>query len=447
MPTRRETLLTAGTVLSVSGGCLSLSGQGEKPATEAETASATSTNTVSTEPRTFTEIQESSGSPTAVGDPTIESVDEEWPVRHRSADRNAYLPDRSVPDTAPTFEWHIGVTGLVPVLADETLYVTGNGRIRAVDALTGASRWVTEPDLPAQRDLHETPAVGNQVVVVQDSDGGVHALDREDGTHRWSRAVTDEHLSGGNPVVEGGTVYAVNDERVFALDEATGETRWEASTGQDPAFGSGVAVAGDRVIAIPNANDVNMDGPKVASFVEGELEWTAEAVEDGYEWPNPPTVAGDTVYVSGGFTVTAYDIETGERRWRAVQPETDRQAYTYYPPVVTDEFVVAAWAGSGGSSTPEHKILGIDRESGDIQWTNDSISVAAMTCVAGSTLLAGTRTWSFAALDVATGERRWELQPDGRAVGSGFVLADDVLFVAGDGTAQRQGGLSAWSWE
>jgi outer membrane protein assembly factor BamB len=93
-----------------------------------------------------------------------------------------------------------------------------DGRLRAVDARTGAPVWTLEEPLFA-------PAVSGSLAVSASSTGVVSAHDAFTGVQQW---VFDSPGQTRGPAIVGDVVYVANDlgERIDALDLATGARLW-----------------------------------------------------------------------------------------------------------------------------------------------------------------------------------------------------------------------------
>jgi outer membrane protein assembly factor BamB len=110
-----------------------------------------------------------------------------------------------------------------PVIANGIAYLGSHpeaptGRLRAVDAATGAARWTIDEPLQA-------PAVLGSLAVSASSTGVVVALDAHTGTERW-RFASEGSTTG--PSIGGDVVFVSNDlgQQIFALDARTGGLLW-----------------------------------------------------------------------------------------------------------------------------------------------------------------------------------------------------------------------------
>jgi alcohol dehydrogenase (cytochrome c) len=212
-----------------------------------------------------------------------------------------------------------------------------------------------------------------------------------------------------SPIVYDGVMYTTSSfNRLFALDAVTGEMLWRYDH-QNPAdlriccgpANRGVAIAGDAILM------ATLDARLLAfDRKTGAILWNSEIADyrKGLSATSAPLVVGDVVIIGvggGEFGIRgfldAFDIETGERRWR-------------------------------------HFTIPTDGEPGIESWTGDSYKTGgAPTWVSGSydassdTLLWATGNpgpdWngdermgdnlfsdSVLAIDPATGERKWHFQ-------------------------------------
>jgi outer membrane protein assembly factor BamB len=121
-----------------------------------------------------------------------------------------------------------------PVVSAGTVFVgSGDGRVYALDAGTGAETWRFQTgDV-----VHSSPAVENGTVFVGSWDSHLYALDEKTGRERW-RFKTGEDQETFNqvgiqssPAVSGGIVYVgCRDGHLYAVDAATGAPKWDLPT-------------------------------------------------------------------------------------------------------------------------------------------------------------------------------------------------------------------------
>jgi outer membrane protein assembly factor BamB len=200
-----------------------------------------------------------------------------------------------------------------------------DGRVRALDAATGALRW----SFPTGGPIKAGAALAGRNAIVGSYDGSLYALDERTGALRWAAVVGARFYA--TPAVAGGRVIdATTDGVVHAFDTRSGAERWSRSIGRF-AY-SAAAVARGR--AYVGSYDHRLYALDVHS---GDIVWT-------YRAPGPvsgaPTVLGNLVYFSSCGSCSSYESNRNARRTFAVDAVTGRLAWRFpdgeYSPVVSD---------------------------------------------------------------------------------------------------------------
>ena len=173
----------------------------------------------------------------------------------------------------------VGKSESSPLVDNGTVYFGDtNGRVFALDAATGAERWVFEAGSPVKA----SPALDDGRLYVDDYAGDVYALDAQTGKVLWHRGWLGSFYSG--PSVANGRVYiGSKNDYVYALSASTGQQLWKFRTGHyvyaSPAVWNGVVLVGSY-----DGNFYAIDGAtgKVDwSFLAGARVGGAASVIDG----------------------------------------------------------------------------------------------------------------------------------------------------------------------
>ncbi|MFC9468554.1 protein kinase domain-containing protein [Streptomyces coelicoflavus] len=272
-------------------------------------------------------------------------------------------------------------------------------RITALDVTDGSRRWdrrVRVDDV--SRDTGHLKSVGNDIRITGVSGGllfygsndHLYAVDADNGDHRWRYMDDTFHPS---PVVAGDAAYAHMDFFFYVLDPRTGAELWDHSF--DPkADGSNIAVtddvllvhSGKKLIAVDlrthqqkwthqAASDaetglVVADGTVYFGTLDGSL-YAVDARSGEEEWRRTfegelwdgrlgegagmPQVAGGTVYFENDAYVSAFDADTGARRWQRKRETGEVSSLD----VVDDTLLV---------TDSDHAMTALDTRSGKPGW-------------------------------------------------------------------------------
>ena len=210
--------------------------------------------------------------------------------------------------------------------------VVSGGRVFAMDAehtvsavsTDGAVLWQV-PLVPARDDAAQAQggglAVAGGTVYAASGFGTVTALEAETGAVRWVQDL-DGTATGAPTIVDGLLYITVADRSGVAIETDTGRVRWRIDAGGDVGNVAGApapAVAGDRVVF--GFGDGSVEG----AFRRGGLRlWRADiagrriglaraGIDD---ITGDPVIAGDTVYAgSHSGRLVALSVFTGARDW------------------------------------------------------------------------------------------------------------------------------------
>ncbi|MGK5443034.1 PQQ-binding-like beta-propeller repeat protein [Micromonospora sp. URMC 105] len=283
----------------------------------------------------------------------------------------------------------------------------------AVGLADGRVRW--RSPLPAGHQLALVDEVGGNVVVTSDPGGEPESalLDHDSGRVRWRQPGVAVPTRDGGLLLEKMEPDRI---RVRGVDPGSGAVRWSATAGAGTLGyrydDRGVA----QVVLITNAGRV-----EVRDSDTGRLGSAFQVPPARGPAADYTQVAGDVLLTDGGpGQVAAYDLDTGDLRWRT-------------PVDPANPFARACGGGicvaQGDTGT---RVL--DPSTGRVRWTDDRWSPA---WPLGDQLLAigsgpGGDRESFALLDPATGRMRVELgpwQPISTEVAGGRLVEGRMLTV------------------
>ncbi|HSN71179.1 MAG TPA: PQQ-binding-like beta-propeller repeat protein [Steroidobacteraceae bacterium] len=278
------------------------------------------------------------------------------------------------------FEWRQSVGAAVrarPTLDGAHLYVVADdGRLSKLDAASGRIRWQRTvdsggpPRIPIGEEGTRYDRYASRVIV-QDGrlylggrDGRVRALDAVSGASIWQFATGD--IITAAPALDGDVVVAASfDHHVYGLDIASGKERWrrdlEAAVPGDIVIADGVALAGSRSYDLV-ALDVRTGEPRWQYYY-----W--------FSWiESPAQVVDGTAYVgsSDALSLFAFDVGSGRLLWQTKVP-----GWAWPQPAVRGDEVYVATIGLGsGEGRRNGAVTAMDRRSGEILWVHRAAPIA-----------------------------------------------------------------------
>lgn len=147
-----------------------------------------------------------------------------------------------------------------------------------------------------------------------------------------------------------------------------------------------------------------------------------------------PVIAEGTIFVNDDGVVTALDAETGERQW---QSEPDLYGSRGATLALADDVLVVGSAG----------VHGVDPETGDDRWAREEPGYRPI--VSDDLVYVNDNDASILALDVSTGETRWQVSVPNH-VSNHRVDEDGRLFTLDNRNVVRgfeAGGDELWSYD
>jgi outer membrane protein assembly factor BamB len=215
----------------------------------------------------------------------------------------------------------IGPSESSPLVVAGVVYVGDwDGRVWALDARTGRTRWVTK--LPGQ--VKGGVAASGRRLFVGDYSGHVSALSARSGRVLWSAKAQPRFGSTGTfyatPAVAYGRVYVgATDGKMYSFGATTGKLRWSTSTGGY--VYSSAAVWRDRVFAGSYSHTFYC-----FDAATGAVRWRFRA--NGPISGSPTVIAGRVYFATLARRTYALDARTGALVWSFPDGK--------YSPVVAD---------------------------------------------------------------------------------------------------------------
>lgn len=339
----------------------------------------------------------------------------EWATVQRDPGHTGYVPDGDLPERGLVVGWdfetdHDELLYRPPTFTDGTVFTASSAVLYAIDAEKGSVRW-TRSRTGTDGDGEEVPFGVGELVCGHDyvavswtmsrENDRLTAHDAKTGERRWeleANTTVDAVLPVGD------TLYVVatmpEGQKLLALDSATGESRWnqsvdvaskpplayadgtlfsaayrdveesftgwwhirafDASSGErrwshrvkgyqvgarsDVERLFGIGAGGSPNLTVADGRVYFGTGPHELFALDaatGSELWSYSLEGGRTDTGHAPVVDEDTLYVANLSTVTALDVETGEKRWQYEEARISFDGYPeWYPVLVGDTLLV-----------------------------------------------------------------------------------------------------------
>lgn len=240
------------------------------------------------------------------------------------------------------------------------------------------------------------------------------------------------------PALVEDVLYVGGSDHLRAIEVDSGDERWFVRPDDEgPVTDSAVAVADGAVYT--------GGGPgylEARATDDGERRWRYDF--DSY-LPTGPTVADGVVYAGTALGIV-HALADGERLWSEVLIGSPGRVMG--APAVADGVVYVA-TYNGHFEGGEPGTYALDAETGEELWSVESAAqrgTMASPVVRGDTLFVVDVKGALQALDVESGDRRWEARVDGSVPYSPAVTADSVFVPSSPMTAyEADSGDELWT--
>ena len=339
-----------------------------------------------------------------------------------------------------------------PVIGGGTVYVTTTdlangdaGGIVALDLATGVIRWRANTALPVRGGA----TLAHDIVAVVQVDGTVLGFDAASGTERWRYELgldltAKAAATYGSLAEDHGDLIVGNQRRLVTLDARTGRPLWV----RDPVRGQSefpslatIAVADGIGVGV---FDRELGGLFAWDRESAELQWNVFGW-DALSINASPVIDGGLVYFSNGATeVYAYELATGQKRWRA---KLDPNGYDW---AIATIGTPAIARGVLVVPTLWRDLVGLDPSSGRELWRfsasagselrtthyrgKDEPGWAASPVITGDIVWAADTAGQLVALDLHTGAVLWREQLDVPVLAGLATTGDAIVVASYDGT-------------
>lgn len=308
---------------------------------------------------------------------------------------------------------------LIPVVVQDSVYAAAaDGRVRALDRVTGASDWSVDVQTPVTSGV----GVGAGRVVLGTSEGEVIVLSAQDGTEQWRAFVSSEVRA--RPVVSQDRIVVVAADGSVSGFDLDGTLQWRF-TAHMPALGlqgmSAPVVQGSQLLHSTTHGQLSAH-----DLATGSLLWHITiAAPDGrsvvqrlIDSDTDPLVHQGLIYAAtyqGGLI--ALDYVTGALRWQ--------QPFSTYRNLAADSNTLYA-VGEDSS------LWAFVAETGALRWQQTELLQhrdISDPVVMDDVLILGDLDGYVHLLSVADGQPVARQRVGRAAISTGLVHMDDILYV------------------
>jgi eukaryotic-like serine/threonine-protein kinase len=331
----------------------------------------------------------------------------------------------------PRLLWEVPTGGPIyspPAISGGIVYVASGGgyapgRIRALDAGTGAEIWRYDG---GDYNRLSGPAAADGVVYFGSDDHNLYALDAKTGRPVWTFETGGALGWSSSPVVSEGVVYVgSHDSYLYAVDSQTGQQRWRFWTGAPVDVSP--AVSGDVVCVTSLKSEAETSNLTLYAVdtQTGKLRWQFDIADTPYL--APPAIADGVVYVRGESDLYALDLQTGAVRWRSqVCPPT---AYSLAA-VSPSEYAVYLNVSSSSSAG---SLLAVSTVDGRTLWAALVGAAATAPLVGEGRVYVGAGGYgdgTVRGFDAQTGQENWRFgAPPGPDILARPTVSDGVVYI------------------
>jgi outer membrane protein assembly factor BamB len=258
---------------------------------------------------------------------------------------------------------------------------TNRGKVFAIDAATGRSKWTVRQTVRSY--IAATPAIAGGRVYVASMDGRLTAYRAADGAKVWEFSTGGSPIESSPLVVDDMVYFGAWNGRLYAVSLRTAKLRWSfQAAGQ---IKGSAAQAGDLVVFGDYAG--NVYGVRRSN---GSAAWRTAA---GRRFYGGPGVSGNTMVIGDvGGAVVGLDARTGSRKWRV----STGGSFVYASPAIA--------RGTAYIGAYNGRLYALDVANGRQRWT-----FSAGGPISGSATVVGNLVYTAVLARSASGDRTWGL--------------------------------------
>ncbi|MBZ0332559.1 PQQ-binding-like beta-propeller repeat protein [Halomonas sp. ANAO-440] len=295
--------------------------------------------------------------------------------------------------------------------------------------------------------VFSTPLVYGGVVYFVDFDGGVYAVNQDDGSLLWEKNLGGQpsfQITMNEDVLLVGRLFSEEDDGSYlmAIDPESGEERWKFETDDRSGMDS-PTIYNDMVFLASMSNYIfSLD------LATGEEVWR-HPISGG---DRQPLVSNGVLYFQDvSQVIYAISPEDGGVQW-SYTPPTDKH-WHFSTPVIESCYIYALINGDEGSAVAKiNKVSGELESEFPIEFSSmSSVSLADNVAFFGDDGGGHTGAYGYMnAMNAESGEIVWRFETEGFVRGAASIAGDTVYFGSHDHylyAVDRHTGEKKWRYE
>ncbi len=282
-----------------------------------------------------------------------------------------------------------------PIMVDGVVYFGASHHFYAVDAKSGAQKWVYETGVGVTCE----PCVVDGVVYVATDDlqnqsigDYVSALDTVNGAELWKHDLGYGICISSLTVQDGGVFLRGPDRNLYALKATDGTELWNFSN--DESSASGLTVINNTVFFSTHQELYTLnaqDGSKIWGHNTGSSLYGSPIIAEGFVYLNSPEPANLLACLYGN--VYALDAASGDKLWNYSYPT--RYSTMSHLEVVNDDIYFHS----------RDTLFALNKDEGSLRWSKDIGNVTSFAVDDGVVYYNSGN--GLCALDAVNGDSVW----------------------------------------
>jgi outer membrane protein assembly factor BamB len=221
-----------------------------------------------------------------------------------------------------------------PVVAGDTMYTAVGGRVFSLEKATGNLKWRYPQLDPIPGSFRAAPVVAGGTVVAVGDNKIVYGINPASGETKWTLNTPGSPIGQPIAVEDKYVVFAQSNNTLVAVDAEKGDTLWTAPVTVPNGILGGLASFGNNVLVFNTLQELTS-----INVATQKQNWKQRF--DRIAAGSSPVVVGDAIFVNSGAVLVSLNAATGTLKWQA----NTRLQLRYSPAVTPNGILVTSAEG------------------------------------------------------------------------------------------------------